>query len=217
MKNTIKKIILPICILLLTTGCVCIQNASLDEIVDNSINRKYDLYNHSSKGFKYYLPRELTSIKTDEYNEVIKSKYYDYYLYVDLISYYNKALIEYHEDENIFYSKLVENDDYTGIINVFEEKENFLIKATYHYATIEVKCKKEDVNEVLDNVLTILTTIKYNDEIIENILGEDILASVEEQINVFKIESSETDTLSVDDTYTGNEEEDYDPDVIRER
>ena len=49
-------------------------------------------------------------------------------------------------------------------------------------------------------------------------MGDDILSSAEEQIDIFeedKAESEYLDTLEEEeDIYTGNEEEDYDPDVI---
>ena len=106
-----KKVILSLLIVVFLTGCVSIQNASIDELVDTTINSKYALYNHVNRGFKYYLPRELEVSKSDKYNEIIKSKYYDYYLYVDLVRYFNKDSEDYQEKEGIFYSTILSNKE----------------------------------------------------------------------------------------------------------
>lgn len=210
-----KKILIILLALFLTTGCVSINNASLDELIDTTINSKYSLYNHVNSGFKYYLPRTLKSVVTDEYNEIIKSKYYDYYLYVDLVSYYNKKNTVLTEDKTIYYSKLIGNEENKGIINIKDEEDNFVVNIVYNYASIEVKCNKNDINEVVTNSLVILSSVKYNDDVIKNLLDENVLTSAEEQVNVFDTDKEDTNTLDVaEDIYTGNEEEDYDPDVI---
>lgn len=69
-----KKVILSLLIVVFLTGCVSIQNASIDDLVDTTINSKYTLYNHVNRGFKYYLPRELSVSKSDKYNEIIRDK-----------------------------------------------------------------------------------------------------------------------------------------------
>ena len=88
-----KKIILALIIVLTMSGCVNINNTTIDELIEVTMNSKYNLFNHQNKGFKYYLPRELFIVSDDEYNEVIKSKHYDYYLYVDLVRYFNEMRI----------------------------------------------------------------------------------------------------------------------------
>ena len=77
-----KILIVIVTILVLTTGCsnvLNLKNASVDTIVDKTINSKYKLDNHINRGFKYYLPRELAVIKQDEQNEIIK---YDEFLLI---------------------------------------------------------------------------------------------------------------------------------------
>lgn len=210
-----KKVLISILLLILTTGCVSINDASLEELIDTTLNSKYKLYNHVNRGYKYYLPRELKTTKQDEYNEIIKSKYYDYYLYIDLVSYYNKVKYNYKENNELYYSKLLKKDDFFGILNITHlENDEYLVNVTYNYASIEVKVKEKDINAVVTDALVILSTIEYNDDVIKNLLDENILSSVEENVQVFDKETDETDYLEVEDIYTGNEEEDYDPDVI---
>lgn len=213
-----KKTILILLVVLLTCGCVKINDASIDDLVSTTINSKYNLYNHVNRGYKYYLPRSLKSTVTNEYNEIIKSKYYDYYLYVDLVGYYNKKLINYVEDNSIYYSKLLSHGEKVGIINVTQKDTEYLVQIMYNYAKMEVKCEYKDLNEVITNSLVILSSIQYVDDVVTSLLNENEFTSAEEQVNIFKDNSGDANTLEdFDDTYTGNEEDDYDPDVIKER
>lgn len=209
--------IVVIVVTMFATGCVKINDASIDTLVDETINSKYKLYNHINSGYKYYLPRNLKSTVTDEYNEIIKSKYYDFYLYVDLVAYHNKKTSIYEEDNELFYSKLIDKDEKSGIINVKDIGNEYLIKIIYNYAKIEVKCEHKDLNEVVTESLVILSSITYIDDVIASNLNKNEFASAEEQVNIFDEASVETNYLDeVDDTYKGNED-DYDPDVIKER
>lgn len=213
-----KKTILILLVVLLTCGCVKVNDASIDDLVSTTISSKYNLYNHVNSGYKYYLPRSLKSTITNEYNEVIKSKYYDYYLYVDLVGYYNKKHTDYVENKSIYYSKILNSQDKIGVINVTNKDTEYLVQIMYNYAKMEVKCEYKDLNEVITNSLVILSSIQYVDDVVFSLLNENDFTSAEEQVNIFKDNSGEVNTLEdFDDTYTGNEEDDYDPDVIKER
>ena len=86
---------------------------------------------------------------------------------------------------------------------------------SYYYADMAAKVRKEDINKAVLNIMSVLNSIQYNDDVIKSLLEEDVLKGREEKINVFKTETSENETLDIiDDTYTGNEAEDYDPDII---
>ena len=213
-----KKSLLIVLLTLMTCGCVCINDVSLDTLVDTTLTSKYKLYNHVNSGYKCYLPRSLTARVTDEYNEIISSKYYDYYLFVDLVAYYNKKTSVYFTSDTIYYSKLINNGDKKGIIDVKKVDDTFLVKVIYNYAKVEVKCNEDDLNEVITNALVILSSINYVDDIVANLLNKNEFASAEEKVNIFDNATGDTNYLDeVDDTYTGNESDDYDPDVIKER
>ena len=84
-----KKIILPLVIIvLLLTGCsvVRLNSLSLDEVIDYSFDNIYKT-NKSLKGYKIYLPNDMTMINDEKENNVFYSKGHKYYLYVDIISY----------------------------------------------------------------------------------------------------------------------------------
>lgn len=203
-----KKVILCLLVTIFLTGCVSINDASIDDLIGTTINSKYSLYNHVNRGFKYYLPRELVVSKSDEYNEIIKSKYYDYYLYVDLVRYFNKDKEEYTKKDDIYYSALLNKEDKSGIINITELKSGeYLIEASYNYANIEVKVKERDINAAVTNTLSILTSIEFNYDVVKNLLQEDKLSSKAEQVDVFKGDLS-------DDAYLDLEEEIYEDDEL---
>lgn len=209
-----KKLILSLFILILLTGCVCIESAGVDEIVKSALQSKYSLYNHVNRGYKYYLPRELTVSESEYRNEVLKSKYYDYYLYVDLVRYNKKVTEKVEEKNNLYYSKLFEHDGKVGALHIKEiESDDYLIFASYHYASIEVRVRKRDINSAVANIMVILSSIQYNDKVIENLLKEDKLNSTEESVDVFDDDLKREDYLDV-----GNHEEEdssyYDPDII---
>lgn len=213
-----KILIVIVTILVLTTGCsnvLNLKNASVDTIVDKTINSKYKLDNHINRGFKYYLPRELAVIKQDEQNEIIKYDEYDFYLYVDLISYYNKKDVNYEKNDNIYYSRVLLKDEKKGLVNIDVTSDEVYIKVTYNYATIETKINNDDINNVISNIMIILSSITYNDNVIENILASNSHLGKDEVVDVFDNKKNDNTYLDIEETeYTGNEEEDYDPDVI---
>ncbi len=207
-----KKLILILTMLIVTTGCVNVQNTSIEKIVNEIVHSKSVIYNHNNKGFKYYLPTGMSISYKDEYNEILKSDGYTYYLYVDLVRYFSGEKTEYKE-EDAYYSYVFNNDDKQGIINVYyKENNSYLVYVEYNYAKIETYVKKQDINNAIANSLVICTTIKYNKSIIENLIGKD-LNTVEEQVNVFEIKDDSSSLLEIDDTYY--EPEKYDSEVIR--
>ena len=63
--------------------------------------------------------------------------------------------------------------------------------------------------------MVILSSLKYNDDVIKNILTNDKKVEDDEVVEVFDNKKNESTSLDVEEPeYTGNEEEDYDPDVI---
>lgn len=214
-----KRILLIILIVLTTTGCMIVENASIDSLIESAVKNKYEIVNKYNGGFKYYLPRELRSVSTDEFNEIIKSKNNDYYLYVDLVAYHNKKTPLIEEDPNIFYSKEFNKGDKVGILNIKEVEDNYFVNIYFNYSSIEVKCKKSELNNCVSNSLVMITTVKYNDDVIDNLINSNEFSSYEEKIDVFKKNTDTGDVIDVDeeDVYSGNEEDDYDPDVIIKR
>lgn len=207
-----KKYIMLLLILFMMTGCAVVNNLSIDQIVTRTVNNKHKMYNQFSGGFKYYLPKGLMAIKQDENNQIIKSDKYDYYLYVDLVSYYNNVSLTYEETSDIYYSKLISGDK-LGVINISDVGEGiYYINIKYNYVTIQTKVKKKDINEGVTNSLIIASSIVYNDEIIANLMKNDEISSAEEVINIFDTDTGESNQLEYQDDE--DDEDVYDPDMI---
>lgn len=181
----------------------------------NELANKTGKYNEVNRAFKYYLPSGLSIDSYDDYNAVFSSANYKYYLYVDLISYYNKKDLKFEKNDNIYYSRLLFKDDKLGVIDVTNDSDECFVKVTYNYATIETKVNLLDLNETISNIMIILSSINYNDAVIKNILTNESKVEDDEVVEVFDNKKNDNSSLDVEeDEYSGNEEEDYDPDVI---
>ncbi len=202
-----KKIIVLVLTLVLLTGCVSIQDADLDTIINETISTKYtNLYNKVGRGYKYYLPQTLKSKTTDNLNEIIKSKKCDYYLYVDLISYHNKVELDRKEINTYYYSKVIEKDGKKGIVNVITNADDkYLVKVEFNYAYVEVITDKDNLNKTVTNAVIIVTSMDYQDDVIDKLLEEGSLSAMEETVNIFDSKDDQN-ALVVDDTYQDEDE-----------
>lgn len=54
----------------------------------------------------------------------------------------------------------------------------------YNYSKIEVEADRDDINDIVLNTSYILSTVKFNDNVIKVILDEDFLVS-EEKYDIF--------------------------------
>lgn len=206
----VKYFVLTVSILTLMCGCVNVNSSSIENLAKNVLESKYKLYNTSTQGYKYYIPRGMKSVKKDDYNQVLKDDKYYYYLYADLIGYYNKKEIKYEKNDKYYFSYVLDK----GIINIRENDNKYIVDIAYNYSFIEVECKFDDINDVVSKSLIILNSIKYNDDTIKLMISSGDKNNDIEIINIFDKKKDETEYLEYDDTYVGDEEADYDPDVI---
>ena len=67
-----KKILVALILLFLTTGCtvVRIDTKSIDNITNVVLSKNNKLYNRIGKGYKYYRPRGVSYIDTNELKNV---------------------------------------------------------------------------------------------------------------------------------------------------
>lgn len=186
-------------LMILLTGCtiVRIDTSSVDTIVDVILSKNNDLYNRVGRGYKYYVPRGVTYIDTNETNDKLYSKGNYYYLYVDTISYYQKIELEYDKiDEAYYYRKLSKKEGfkYDGYLKITEKENLYLIEFLYNYAKIETIVPKKDINDAVLNSAYILSTIQFNDEVIELMIDKEELENREEKYEVFKNKKDEEDS-----------------------
>ena len=209
-----KKIILIIIILVFTAGCTNINKLSYDDIVNNitTISTKDNIYR---TGYSYYLPRGMKVADSTLYNEVIEDANSKYYLYVDVVSFYKKITKEYEINNNAIYSSKINYNDKFGYVEVnLLKNDKYLVEIMYNYAKIEVIVDKSKCKEAMLSIINILKSVEYNDSIIANLMGDDILNFNEEEFNIFNTKGSESNYLTVDNDYKEEEEMIFDPDLI---
>ncbi len=198
-----KKIIICILALLFITGCtiVRINTSSIDTIVDVILSKDNNLYNRVGRGYKYYVPRGVTYIDTNENNDKLYSKGVYYYLYIDTISYYQQIKTDYEENNNLYYSRKLTKDEgfkYDGYLEIKEEDGLYYINFFYNYAKIEVVVEKKDINNAVLNSAYILSTIQFNQDVIELMIDYDDISNREEKYETFKNKNEvEQDELQV--------------------
>lgn len=208
-----KKILLIIVLLITASGCVKINDNDISILVNEVQNNKLELSNIHRQGYKYYLPVGLMVNKTEDFNEIIVNKNIKYYLYVDIVSYYNKIEKDYKINDKAFISEDISNNDKKGYLEVNQKNDKYLIEIMYNYAKIELIVNKDNLEEAITNSIIILSTIKYNNDIIENIMGENVLNFNEEQLDIFEAKGSESNFLEYIqeyDAYEGTEIPDLD-------
>ena len=195
-----KKVLL-LCLLLLLTGCsiVRIDTSSVDNIVNVVLSKDNQLYNHIGKGYKYYIPRGVSYIDTNDYNDVLYSNGIYYYLYIDVISYYYDKVQQYEVNENAYYSKSISINDKDGYLEINKQDDDrYFIEFMYNYSKIEVIAEYEQINDIVLNATYILSTIKFNDNVIEAMLDDNFLVS-EEKYDIFTSKKETNDFLKLEE------------------
>ena len=209
-----KKILIIICLLFIT-GCSDIRKQSYDDIINNIATRanKDNVYR---TGYNYYLPRGMRVSDSTLYNESITDARYKYYLYVDIVSYYKKVTKDYTINSNALVSKKLEYDGKFGYVEVnLLKNDKYLVEIMYNYAKIEVIVDKSNLNEAMLSIINILKSVEYNDSIIANLMGDDVLNFSEEEFNIFNTKGSESNYLTVDKDASKEEDTKIpDPDLI---
>ena len=209
-----KKLLIIICLLFIT-GCSDIRKLSYDDIINNIATRanKDNVYR---TGYSYYLPRGMRVADSTLYNEAITDARYKYYLYVDIVSYYKKVTKDYSVNNNALVSKKLDYNGKFGYVEVnLLKNDKYLVEIMYNYAKIEVIVDKSKCKEAMLSIINILKSVEYNDSIIANLMGDDILNFSEEEFNIFNTKGSESNYLTVDKDASKEEDTKIpDPDLI---
>lgn len=164
-----KKIIIPLLMIIALTGCSKINNKTTNyvDVINDIISYDNKKVNTSSYGYNYYLPIGVNVVYDGKLNKKFKVKDNKLMLYVDVVSYFYKNSLNYEFDNtnNYYYSKLN-----NGYILINEEDNTYYLKIIYNYAKIESYVKKEDLVDVISYSTIILNSISYNDNLISNII-----------------------------------------------
>ena len=190
-----KKIILAFLVIIMITGCsiVRIDTSSIDNILNVILTKNNKLYNQIGQGYKYYLPGGVSYIDSDDLNDILYCNGTYYYLYVDAVSYYYDINEEYTENDSLYYSKRISTNDgfkYSGYIEINEEDGLYYLEFVYNHAKIEAVVDKEHLNETILNSSYILSTMKYNNNIIELMLEDDYFTNKTGKYNNYNSKDS---------------------------
>ena len=173
-----KKIILVFSIILILTGCsvVRIDTSNIDNILSVILTKDNKLYNQVGQGYKYYLPGGVTYIDSDDLNDILYCDGSYYYLYIDAISYYYDTEVDYKENNDAYYSKIISTHDgykYSGYIEINKVDDKYYLEFVYNHAKIETVVEEKKLNDTVLNASYILSTIKYNQDIVKLMLEDD--------------------------------------------
>ncbi len=197
-----KKMILLVLIFFCVSGCSNIQKESLDEILQMGMNSKVSITNTYRTGYKYYLPKGMKNIASKDYNEVIYSEKYPYYLYVDVVSYYHRVQKKYEEKNDYYYSRAFVYQDRYGYLQIKNiEEDKYFVEIMYNYAKIEVIVTEEDIHESVAYAISILQSITYNDTVLGSLMGDNVLHSNELEFDIFETAESESNYLEMVEQY----------------
>ena len=184
-----KKIIFLVTLLVFFTGCSIksMSNYEINEIIDNALKNEEVTANVVFDGYKYYLPRGMKIVDKKEYNSKLLSDGNYSYLYVDIISYYHKTPLEYTVDNNLYLSKKISYNGKEGYIEVKTvDEDNYFLRMEYNYSKIESYVSKDNLNDVVYDSIRILSSVSYNDTIINSLIGDNILNYQEENFTLFE-------------------------------
>lgn len=183
------SILLVLTTLFLITGCtaVRIDTDSIDNTINVVLSKNNKLYNRVGKGYKYYVPRGVNYIDTDEFNDKLYSNGNYYYLYIDAISYYYKEENDHEYQKDSYYKRDLDINGKKGYVEILKLDNNqYYIQFMYNYAKIEAIVKKDSINEVILNSSYILSTVKFNDNVIKIMLDADYFTNKEEKYDIFE-------------------------------
>lgn len=197
-----KKIVILLLVSLILTGCTVVRIDTND--IDNTINvvlsKNNNLYNQVGKGYKYYVPRGVNYIDTVEFNDKLYSDGNYYYLNIDAISYYYQKDIDFNEREDIYYSRKFNINNKNGYLEIEQYKDKYLINFFYNYAKIQALVDKDSINNVVLNASYILSTVKFNHEVIKLMLDDEFFTNKEETYDIFESTTESNNFLEyVDD------------------
>ena len=222
-----RKIYILIILLLVfvLTGCSSkkVEELTIEEALTTGLTSNAELYNTNNIGYRYYLPRGFTVEEDRDNIQILKSNDIEYFLNVDLVSYYNKTEITRDDTVTDTYKYLpIKYNDKTGFLEITQNNDYFLVKMVYNYAIIEAQVKESQINSSVINMAYIVSSVKYNDDVINNKFGEDVLELKESTYKIFgpnRDKQTETKTyayyLEQYNEYTGEINTTFqDPDVI---
>lgn len=202
-----KKVIVLLSILtLFITGCTNVNTYSIDKVIEKVMKKDSKLKNVNFEGYSYYVPRGLKFLNKNEYNAYLSDKNNNYYyFYIDVVSRYHKIEQKYKVNKKAYYSKAIKTKEKYGYLEINKIKDKYFIEAMYNYMKVEAYVSENNINDALVNISSILSSVKYNDNILDTIIGENILSYKEENYNIFETKKKTSNFLDYVKEYDSEE------------
>jgi len=215
-----KKIMFLFTLLVFFTGCSIkdINNYEIDAVIEDAFEHTEYTANVVFDGYKYYLPRGINLVDKVDYNSKLLFNGNYYYLYIDVVSYYHKAKISYVVNKNAYFSSDISYNGNFGYIEIIEKNDGiYNLEIFYNYAKIETEVPLDNLKEAVYNSIKILSSVTYNDVILNTIIGDNILNYQEEEFKLFESKREEGNFLDYIEefgTYDEEEENIKDEDLL---
>ena len=200
-----KKILI-LFVLVLITGCTNkyseINFNTINNNIMNVISSSQAYANTVGNGFKYYKPRDFSVLEKSDFNHVLLHEGTKYYLNIDINAYHSKYKTEYIVNPNIYYSDTFEFNNNKGYIDIREGNNSyFYLKMMYNYSYVEVSVPKYRLNDAIVDSIIILSSIKYNDKVINTIISNNGVDSKENPFEIKKPKDYTTERKNILDVY----------------
>lgn len=200
-----KKIIVLLSVVLLSiTGCSVkkLDDENIDKNIDTLLSEKVKITNANFEGYKYYVPKGLKFLNKEEYNAVFKDRLENkYYLFVDVIAYYHKVENTYVKSDDAYYSKKFDYNKKNGYIEINKVSDKYYVQYVFNYGRMQALVDAKYLVSVVNNMSYILRSIEYNDEVLDSLVGENILSYSEENFSLFETDATQEDFLDVVEKY----------------
>lgn len=196
-----KMSLLLLVVIIFVTGCETVNYNSVSTIIKTVLYKESKLANANFEGYELYLPQGTKIVDKRDYNLKIKDNDNYYYLYVDTIAYHYKIKNELDINKNHFYAEELYYKNYFGYVDISEYDNYYFIVIMYNYAKIESFIPKNEFNDVFANMCSILTSVKYNDKIIDTYIDSDKTISRVEEFNIFSSKNEDDNFLKYEQEY----------------
>lgn len=214
-----KKLFVLLALLILFTGCEIkdITNDDIDQIIEDTISLDAQRANKSFEGYKYYIPRGFSLKDKKGNNHILLSNGDTYYLYIDIVSYFHKIPMEITKDNELYFFRKISYNNIDGYIKVgTPEDDTYYIEVCFNYSKIEAYVKKENLERGIRDSLRILSSVTYNDIILDTLIGDKTIDYQEEVYDTYKSKRENGNFLDYIEEYDEYEKEEKpkDEDII---
>ena len=211
-RHKVLLFLLAVVIVFSTTACSIVNISSNNYIknIEAILSRKSKYVNKGAIGYQYFLPNGVSTFEVTDFNQKLLSNGDIYYMYADVVSYYHKVENTYEVNDNAYLSKKFEYNNKQGYVEVNKTNDSYFVEMMFNYVKIESVVKKSNLKDALNNMAYILSSIKYNDDVVENLLGDEkYKVSEAEKYNIFETKKVTNDNfIKYDDEYGKYEGED---------